>query len=51
MMFVRNIKTQYVADIISRMNGRATLSVGAKPYIAIKQQSGEKILDTLCAAF
>lgn len=48
MMFVRNIKTQYVADIISRMKGRATLNAGGKPYIAIKMQPDEKILDLLC---
>ncbi len=51
MLFVKDVKTRHVADIISRMNGRATLSVGAKPYIAIKQQPGEKILATLFSAF
>lgn len=48
MMFVRNIKTPAVADIISRMKSRATLSAANKPYIAIKMQPNEKILDLLC---
>ena len=48
MMFVRNIKTPAVADIISRMKSRATLSATNKPYIAIKMQPNEKILDLLC---
>lgn len=41
LVYVRQLKSQAVADIIGRFKGRAMLNAGAKPYIAIRLQKGE----------
>lgn len=42
LVYVRQIKSQATADIIARFKGRAMLNAGAKPYIAIRLQKGER---------
>lgn len=51
MLYVREVKTEYVADIISRLKGRAMLNAGGKPYIAVKLWQDETILDLLGEIF
>lgn len=47
LLYVRQIKSPSVADIMGRMKGRALLSAGNKPYISIKVQSGSSVLKIL----
>lgn len=42
LLYVRQIKSEAVADIIGRFRGRAMLNAGAKPYIAIRLQKHER---------
>lgn len=42
LIYVRQVKSEAVADIIGRFKGRAMLNAGAKPYIAIRLQKGDK---------
>lgn len=42
LIYVKQLKSQAVADIIGSFKGRAMLSAGAKPYIAIRLAKGEK---------
>lgn len=43
-LFVNDIKSEAVVDIITRNKGRAMLSAGSKPYISIKTASGADII-------
>ncbi len=50
LIYIKQIKSPEAADIISRMNGRAMLNAGSKPYIAIKLRKGDtvgKLLDEI----
>ena len=51
LIYVKQVKSEAVADIISKMKGRAMLSAGAKPYIAIKIQKGENVDQILSKIF
>lgn len=42
LVYVKQLKSQAVADIIGRFKGRAMLNAGARPYIAIRLVKGEK---------
>ncbi len=42
LVYVRQVKSQAVAEMIGRFKGRAMLNAGAKPYIAIRMQKGER---------
>ena len=41
LLYVTKLKSESTADIVSRFNGRAMLSAGAKPYIAVRIKPGE----------
>ena len=41
LIFVKQLKSEAVADIIGRFSGRAMLNAGSKPHISIKMQKGE----------
>ncbi len=43
LLYVRQLKCEAVADIISRMKGRAMLNAVAKPYIAVRLKQGEDV--------
>ncbi len=43
LIYVKQIKSEPVAEIISRMNGRAMLNAGNKPYIAVRLQKGDTV--------
>lgn len=49
LMFISNIKSEAVGNIILNNKGRAMLCAGNKPYITIRIKEGEPILDTLKA--
>lgn len=51
LLYVKQIKSQAVADIISRLKGRAMLSAGSKPYIAVKTAKDTPALDALHQIF
>lgn len=43
-LYVRDVKSPKVMDIISRNKGRAMLSAGSKPYISIKYAPGTDVI-------
>lgn len=43
LLYMKKINSKEVADIVARFKGRAMLSAGEKPYIAIKMKSGETV--------
>lgn len=51
LLYVRQIKSQGVADIIGRLKGRAMLNAGNKPYIAVKMGKDTPALDALHRIF
>ncbi len=50
LLYIREIKSPFVADMLIAYNGRAMLSAGSKPYISIKCGS-EGSLDMLKSVF
>ncbi len=50
-LYVKQAKSESVADIISRLNGRAMLNVGAKPYIAIRIRKMDNVDEILTEVF
>ena len=40
-----------VPMLIGKLPGRAMLSAGGKPYIAVRMNKGDKVLDTLKTLF
>lgn len=51
LLYVRQIKSQGVADIIGRLKGKAMLSAGSKPYIAVKMGKDTPALNALHQIF
>ena len=51
LLYLSDIKREEVAIIVSRMKGKALLSAGAKPYIAVRTEKGAKPLDSLKEIF
>ena len=47
LFYVKQMKTEAVAEIIDRMKGRAMLSAGSKPYIAVKIRSNDTVMGIL----
>ena len=41
LIYVKQLKSEAVADIIGRFSGRAMLNAGSKPHISIKMKKGE----------
>ncbi len=51
LLYLSDIRRKEVPELISRLPGRAMLSAGGKPYIAVRMGKGEKVLDTLKKLF
>ena len=51
LLYLNDIRRREVADIIGKMKGRALLSAGAKPYIAVRTGKSAKALDSLKEIF
>lgn len=47
LFYVKQINTESVAEIIGRMKGRAMLSAGSKPYIAVRIRSNDTVMGIL----
>ena len=47
LLYVREIKSPQVADLLIVLNGKAMLNAGAKPYLSIKCSGGQTALKTL----
>ena len=51
LMYLTDIRRKEVAEIIGRMKGKALLSAGAKPYIAVRTEKSAKPLNSLKEIF
>lgn len=51
LLYVKEIKSPVVADLLIALNGKATLNAGAKPFVAVKCKDGESPLDVLTKIF
>ncbi len=51
MLYLSDIRRKEVPELIGRMPGRAMLSAGGKPYIAVRMGKGDKVLSTLKTMF
>ena len=51
MMYLSDIRRKEVPELIGKMPGRAMLSAGGKPYIAVRMGKNDKVLPTLKAMF
>lgn len=51
MLYVKEIKSPAVADLLIALNGKAQLNAGAKPYLSVKCQSGADPIETLKKVF
>ena len=51
LLFVKELKSPAVADLLIALNGKATLNAGAKPHLAIKCGSGEAAIPALKRIF
>ncbi len=47
LLYVRQLRSEAVADIIGRFSGRAMLNAAAKPYIAVKLRKNENIRELI----
>ena len=51
MLYVKEIKSPAVADLLIALNGKATLSAGTKPYLAVKCADGADSVEVLKRIF
>lgn len=51
LLYVREIKSPEVADLLIALNGKAMLCAGAKPYLSVKCKEGVSSLDMLKKIF
>lgn len=51
LMYVKEIKSPQVADLLISLNGRAMLSAGAKPYVSVKCKKSDSSLKILKKIF
>ena len=51
MLYLSDIRRKEVPELIGRLPGRAMLSAGGKPYIAVRTQKSEKPLELLKTIF
>ena len=51
LLYVKELKSPAVADLLIALHGKATLNAGTKPYLAVKCQSGAAGIDTLKQVF
>ena len=50
-LFVKELKSPAVADLLIALNGKATLNAGTKPYLSVKCGSGVEAVSTLKRIF
>ncbi len=51
LLFVKELKSPAVADLLIALNGKAKLNAGAKPFLSVKCDSGVKSIPTLKKIF
>ena len=51
LLYLSDIRRREVPELIGKFPGRAMLSAGGKPYIAVRMNKGDKVLDTLKTLF
>lgn len=51
LLYVKEIKSPVVADLLIALNGKATLNAGAKPFVSVKCKDNESPLDVLTKIF
>ena len=51
LLYLSDIRRREVPELIGKLPGRAMLSAGGKPYIAVRMGKGDKVLDTLKKLF
>ncbi len=51
LLYLTDIRREEVAEIIGKMKGKALLSAGAKPYIAVRTEKSAKALNSLKEIF
>ena len=51
LLYLNDIRRKEVPEMIGKLPGRAMLSAGNKPYIAVRADKSAKVLDTLKALF
>lgn len=51
LLYVNEIKSPQVADLLIALNGKASLCSGTKPYLAVKCRDGVPVLDMLKGIF
>ena len=51
LLYVKEIKSPAVADLLIALNGKAMLSAGAKPYLSVKCRSGNSAVEELKKIF
>ena len=51
LLYVKELKSPAVADLLISLNGKAALNAGAKPYLAVKCPSGADSVDVLKQVF
>ena len=51
LLYLNDIRRKEVPELIGKMAGRAMLSAGGKPYIAVRVKKTDKVIDTLKAIF
>ena len=51
MLYVKELKSPAVADLLISLNGKATLNAGAKPFLAVKCPNGADSVEILKQVF
>ena len=51
LLYLSDVRREEVAVLVSRMKGKAMLSAGAKPYIAVRTDKGARVLNSLKEIF
>ena len=51
LLYVKELKSPAVADLLIALNGKASLNAGAKPFLSVKCQSGSEAIPTLKRIF
>ena len=51
LLYLNDIRRKEVPELIGKLAGRAMLSAGGKPYIAVRVKKTDKVIDTLKAIF
>lgn len=51
LLYVSDIKREEIIAIVGKLKGRALLSAGSKPYIAVRTNRSDKVIDSLKEIF